>query len=66
MKPFIIIKGSDQNLEDFEDNIADAIEQGYEVSSDLITHTTNNKLTLLQPMVLESTDDEEGEEENIN
>lgn len=56
MKPCIIIKGIDENIEDFENKIALAIEQGYEISGDLITHVINDGekdiIILLQPMFL--------------
>ena len=56
MKPCIIIKGMDENIEDFENKIALAIEQGYEISGDLITHVINDGekdvIILLQPMFL--------------
>lgn len=56
MKPCIIIKGFDYNIEEFENKIALAIEQGYEISGDLITHVTNDGdrdvVILLQPMFL--------------
>jgi len=66
MKPCIIIKGDDTNIEDFENKIALAIEQGYEISGDLITHVindgNNDLIILLQPMFLT---DESYNEENI-
>ncbi|CAB3976488.1 hypothetical protein [Candidatus Azoamicus ciliaticola] len=56
MKPCIIIKGSDDNIEDFENKIALALEQGYELSGELITHVLNldgeDVIILLQPMFL--------------
>lgn len=56
MKPCIIIKGSDDNIEDFENKIALALEQGYELSGELITHVINlngeDVIVLLQPMFL--------------
>jgi len=56
MKPCIIIKGSDDNIEEFENKIALALEQGYELSGELITHVLNlngeDVIVLLQPMFL--------------
>lgn len=56
MKPCIVIKGDDENIEEFENKIALAIEQGYEISGDLITHVVNvcdkDVIILLQPMFL--------------
>ncbi len=56
MKPCIIIKGNDENIGEFENKIALAMEQGYEISGDLITHVINegdkDLIVLLQPMFL--------------
>jgi len=56
MKPCIIIKGNDEHIEEFENKIALAMEQGYEISGDLITHVINaddrDLIILLQPMFL--------------
>jgi hypothetical protein len=56
MKQCIIIKGTDDNIEDFENKIALALEQGYELSGELITHVLNlegeDVIVLLQPMFL--------------
>ncbi len=56
MKPCIIIKGNDDNVAEFENKIALAMEQGYEISGDLITHVINegdrDLIVLLQPMFL--------------
>lgn len=56
MKPCIIIRGTDDNIEDFENKIALALEQGYELSGELITHVLNidnyDVVVLLQPMFL--------------
>lgn len=66
MKPCIIIKGYDINIEEFENKIALAMEQGYEISGDLITHVINDGDTdivvLLQPMFLT---DETYNDENV-
>lgn len=66
MKPCIIIRGDDTNIEEFENKIALAMEQGYEISGDLITHVINDGnqdiIILLQPMFLT---DETYKDENI-
>lgn len=67
MKPCIIIKGNHHQIEEFENKIALAIEQGYEISGDLITHVINigeeDIIILLQPMFL--TDEKYEESENF-
>jgi len=66
MKPCIIIKGDDTNIEEFENKIALAMEQGFEISGDLITHVINDGnqdvIILLQPMFLT---DESYKDDNI-
>ncbi len=66
MKPCIIVKGDDSNIEEFENKIAFAIEQGYEISGDLITHVVDNigkdVVVLLQPMFLSDEVFEENDE----
>lgn len=66
MKPCIIIRGDERNIEDFENKIALAMEQGYEISGDLITHVINDGIQdliiFLQPMFLT---DESYKDENI-
>ncbi|HFL8824394.1 MAG TPA: hypothetical protein V7791_01780 [Candidatus Azoamicus sp. OHIO1] len=56
MKPCILIKGTDDRIEEFENEIALALKQGYEISGDLITHVISNTggcaIVLLQPMFL--------------
>ncbi len=67
MKPCILIKGTDKNIEDFENQIAFALEQGYEISGDLISHVIRDKeleyVVLLQPMFL--ADENFNENENF-
>lgn len=67
MKPCIIIKGNHHQLEEFENKIALALEEGYEISGDLITHVINigeeDIIILLQPMFL--TDEKYEESENF-
>lgn len=67
MKPCILIRGTDRNIDDFENQIAFALEQGYEISGDLISHVVHDKesehVVLLQPMFL--TDENFNENENF-
>ncbi len=56
MKPCILIKGYDSDIEEFENKMALAMDQGYEVSGDLISHVIDHDdkdiIVLLQPMFL--------------
>lgn len=66
MKPCILIRGTDDKIYDFENEIALALKEGYEISGDLITHVLtdangNNFVVLLQPMFLSDESYSEGD-----
>lgn len=67
MKPYLLIKGSDNNIEEFESKVSEALEQGYELSHDLVTQVINNngenELIMLQAMILDEDIEFEEEEE---
>ena len=71
MKPYILVRGSDKNIDQFEEKVSQSLEEGYEIFGDLITKTTNDELFFFQPMVLEEEivfdeDDLEELEETLN
>ncbi len=57
MKPFKLIQGSSSNISKFEDEVAQAIEDGYEFSSDMISklveHSNKPEVLFFQPMTIE-------------
>lgn len=58
MRPYILVKGSSNKIEDFEEKISAALEEGYDFSSELICKTINlasgeQELMFIQPMTLE-------------
>lgn len=58
MKPYVLIKGSDKDIASFEQKIADAIEEGYQLSADLVTQVINDaagqpEIIFLQSLVYE-------------
>ena len=72
MKPFKLIQGTNNNITAFEDEIAAAITNGYELSGELIVKIIENnnnpdKVLFFQPMVMEEhldfEDDDEFEED---
>lgn len=72
MKPFKLIQGTNNNITAFEDEIAEAITNGYELSGELIVKIIENnnnpdKVLFFQPMVMEEhldfEDDDEFEED---
>ena len=70
MKPYILIKGTEQEIEEFETNVSQALEQGYELTSDLITKVVTQKngetnIIFIQPMILEEAVEFEEYEEHL-
>ncbi len=58
MLSYRLIKGTDQDLDSFEQEVSDAIDDGYVLSNDLIAKSVTNssgiqELILLQSLVLE-------------
>lgn len=58
MRPYVLVKGTDADIESFEEKVAEALSQGFEFSSDLITQvvpspTAGNTVLLFQPMVFD-------------
>ena len=57
MKPYILLSGSDDNITAFEDKVSTALEQGYELSGDLVIQPIQNgsavKTMLFQALVFE-------------
>ncbi len=75
MSPYKLIKGSDKNLAAFEEQIANALLDGYDLANDLVVHpkTTANgetEVLLFQAMLcaeeleFEDEDDEDEDEED--
>lgn len=71
MKPYMLIEGSNQAVEAFEKKIADALDLGYGLAGELVTHTASpNEIKFFQSVLLseeeeedEDFDDEEEEDE---
>lgn len=77
MSPYKLIKGSDQNITAFEEQISQALLEGYDLANDLvvqlITKANGETETILfQTMIcdealeLEEDDDEEYEDEEVD
>lgn len=65
MKPYMIIEGTSQALENFEKKVADALGMGYSLG-DMATHAVgSNELKFYQTVILDDEDfDDEDEEED--
>ncbi|MFM8454779.1 MAG: hypothetical protein ACKOAD_07495 [Gammaproteobacteria bacterium] len=68
MKPYILIKGSYQNIAAFEDKIAQAFEDGYVPAGELQVHPIKDSgkttdLVLLQSLVINVDDEDEDDED---
>ncbi|MDB6096007.1 MAG: hypothetical protein JWM09_285 [Francisellaceae bacterium] len=75
MKPYVLIQGSNKNVEQFETKISEAIEAGYIFAGELITQcvASSNEVLFFQPLILdedelefEDEDDLEMESEDFN
>jgi hypothetical protein len=71
MKPFKLIQGSSHNISKFEDEVAQAIEEGYEFSSDMISKLVENshnksEVLFFQPMTIEEHLEFENEDLDYN
>lgn len=71
MKPFKIIQGTSNNMSKFEDEVSQAIEDGYEFSSDLISkliEKPNNppEIWFFQAMTIEENLDFEDDDLTYN
>ncbi len=64
MKAYQIIAGHSQALEDFEQKVAEALELGYVLGSDLIAHSHGSELKFYQAVVLPEEDFEDEEEDD--
>ena len=66
MKSYMLIQGSNQAIEVFEQKIADALEQGYSLAGELAICASGTEVKFFQPVMLEEDleDDEEYEDED--
>ena len=55
MKPFKLIQGSSHNISKFEEDVAQAIEDGYEISGEMVSEVIEKsnmpEILFFQPMV---------------
>ncbi len=63
MKAYKVITGNSQSLEDFEQKVAEALEEGYVLGGDLIAHAHASALHFYQSVVLPEDDFEDDEED---
>lgn len=67
MKPYMIIEGSSQSIEHFEQKVANALELGYTLAGELVAQPQATEIKFYQPVIMEEEDadwdDEEEEDE---
>ena len=73
MKPYKLITGNNENIENFEDKVSSLLEEGYELANRLTTKVVKSsdgkeKVLFFQPMIFDELfddiyDEEEEEEE---
>lgn len=68
MKPYKLIKGNDDNIAAFEDEVSAALAEGYEFVNRLVTKVVAsngiNKVLFFQPMVFEEAIDDVYEDDD--
>jgi Domain of unknown function (DUF1737) len=64
MKPYKIIEGSSQAIEEFEEKIADALEIGYCLAGELVAQSHALEMKFYQPVLLLPDDEDEDEEDD--
>ena len=67
MKPFKLIQGNNNNISKFEDEIVEAMENGYEFNGEMIVKTIENankptEILFFQPMTIDEHLDFEDED----
>jgi hypothetical protein len=62
----MLIQGSGQAVEAFEQKVTDALEQGYSLAGELIAHSSASDIKFFQPVMFEEeyADEEEDEYED--
>lgn len=63
MKPYMVIEGSNQTIDAFEQKVAAALEMGYCLAGELVTQSlSSNEVKLYQTVLLNDEEDEDDED----
>ncbi|MBT4964373.1 MAG: hypothetical protein HON32_09355 [Francisellaceae bacterium] len=64
MKPYMLITGNLNGIDEFEDKISSALDDGYDICNNLVVKEENGStnVILLQAMILEEFEEEEEDE----
>lgn len=71
MKPYMLVNGNINNVDQFEDKISSALDEGYDICNSLVVKDYTNPSTgqtevlLFQAMILEEYDEDEMEYEDV-
>ncbi len=63
MKPYMIIEGSSQSIESFEQKVANALELGYSLAGELVAQPHSAEMKFYQPVIMEEEQEEWDEDE---
>lgn len=63
MKPYMIIEGSSQAIEHFEQKVANALELGYTLAGELVAQPHATEIKFYQPVIIEEDDDADWDDE---
>lgn len=64
MKPYMIIEGSSQSIENFEQKVANALELGYSLAGELVAQSVATEMKFYQPVIMEEDNEEWDEDED--
>jgi hypothetical protein len=64
MKPYILIEGSNQAIDTFEQKVASALDMGYVIAGDLSIIPHAGEYKLYQPMILEIEEEQDDDWED--
>jgi len=59
MKPYMIVEGNSQSIEQFEKKVASALELGYSLAGELVAQSHSNEMKFYQPLILSEDEEEE-------
>lgn len=64
MKPYMLIEGTNQAIEAFEQKVATALEAGYSLAGELVTHSASpSEVKFFQSVILLEDEEEEEDED---
>lgn len=63
LKPYMIIEGSSAGIDTFEKKVAEALDLGYCLAGELVTHATPNEIKFFQTVMSADLDEDEEDDD---